>query len=91
HSSGSFVSEDNELFRTGNSYLRYYITEAANKFKNKDPYYQEFYTRKFNEAKTHKHKRALVLTSRKFVKLIYAMLRRQQLYSETGEVLLTTE
>jgi transposase len=91
HSSGSFVSEDNELFRTGNSYLRYYITEAANKFKNHDSYYHEFYTRKYNEAKTHKHKRALVLTSRKFVKLIYAMLHRQQLYSETGEVLLITE
>lgn len=91
HSSGSFVSEDNELFRTGNSYLRYYITEAANKFKNHDAYYHDFYTRKFNEAKTHKHKRALVLTSRKFVKLIYAMLRRQQLYSATGEVILTTE
>lgn len=91
HSSGKLVSEDNKLLMTGNAYLRYYITQAANKFKDKDPYYHEFYTRKYNQALTHKHKRALVLTSRKFVKLIYAMLRREQLYSATGEVLQITE
>ena len=90
-SSGKLVSEDNKLLMTGNAYLRYYITQAANKFKDQDPYYHEFYTRKYNQALTHKHKRALVLTSRKFVKLIYALLRKEQLYSATGEVLPLTE
>ena len=90
-SSGKLVSEDNNLLMTGNAYLRYYITQAANKFKDQDPYYHEFYTRKYNQALTHKHKRALVLTSRKFVKLIYALLRKEQLYSATGEVLPLTE
>lgn len=86
HSSGNLISENNELNRTGNSYLRYYITQATYMFYRKDPIFYEYYTRKYNEALKHKHKRALALTSRKFVKLIHSMLRNNQLYSQTGEV-----
>ena len=81
NSSGKTISEDNELSRTGNVYLRYYISEAANILRRLDTNYADFYTKKYNEALTHKHKRALALTSRKFVKLIFSLLRNNQLYS----------
>ena len=89
--SGKVSSEDNKLLRSGNAFLRYYISEAANKFRLYDPYFCAYYQRKYTEALKLKHKRALVLTSRKFVKLIHAMLRNNQLYSATGEVLPLTE
>ena len=81
NSSGKIVSENNELTRTGNKYLRYYITQAANSCRKHDSIYSNYYSKKFNESLTHKHKRALALTSRKFVKLIYSLLRNNQLYS----------
>jgi hypothetical protein len=61
-------------------YLRYYLVEAANLIRMHDREYAAFYTAKYNEAHTHKHKRALVLTARKLVRLVYALLRTNQLY-----------
>ena len=43
-------------------------------------YTTSFYHKKYNEASTHKHRRALVLTSRKLVRLIYVLLRDSKLY-----------
>lgn len=37
--------------------------------------------KKYNEVPKHQHKRALALTSRKFVRLVYGLLARNQLYS----------
>ena len=41
-----------------------------------------YYDRKFEEVKIHKHQRALALTARKFVRLIYGLLAKGQLYSQ---------
>lgn len=88
NSSGKIVSEDNKLIASGNTYLKYYLQESCNLTRKYDINYAAFYSRKYNEAKTHKHKRALVLTTRKFVRMIYSMLRNNTLYAnpETGEV-----
>ena len=40
----------------------------------------DFYRKKYDEAKIHKHRRALVLTSRKLVRLIFVLLRDNKLY-----------
>ena len=50
-----------------NPYLRYYLGEAANSVRKHILEYAEFYTRKYAEVTKHQHKRALALTSRKFV------------------------
>ncbi|WP_155728997.1 transposase, partial [Ligilactobacillus aviarius] len=68
--SGNFESENTKLSQTGNRYFRYYLVEAANSVKNRVPEYKTFYQRKYAETPKHKHKRALVLTARKFVRLV---------------------
>lgn len=83
--SGDFVSEDNRVSKAGNTYLRYYLGEAANSVRRHIPEYREFYDKKYAEVTTHQHKRALALTSRKFVRLVFGLLVKNQLY--TGEKL----
>ncbi|NLJ75532.1 MAG: IS110 family transposase [Firmicutes bacterium] len=84
--SGSWESERTSLTRTGNHYLRYYLVEAANSVKNREPVYREYYYKKYNEVPKHKHKRALVLTARKLVRLVDVLLRNHQLYTPERSV-----
>lgn len=79
--SGNFRADDTNLSKTGNSYLRYYLIEAASHVKHHIPEYAAFYQKKYDEVKTHQHKRALALTARKFVRLIFGLLANHQLYS----------
>ncbi|MBA9042687.1 transposase [Bacillus aryabhattai] len=81
HQSGRFTAEDTSLSRTGNHYLRYYLVEAANSVRRHVSDYQEYYIKKYNEVPKHQHKRALVLTARKFVRLVDALLRSHQLFT----------
>lgn len=83
--SGDFTSEDNKISKAGSPYLRYYLGEAANSVRKYVPEYADFYARKFAEATKHQHKRALALTSRKLVRLVFGLLAKNQLY--TGEKL----
>lgn len=82
--SGKFKADDKRLSKQGNAYLRYYLIEAANSVKNHLPDYKAFYNKKYTEASTHKHKRALALTSRKLIRLIYGLLDKNQLYTPTS-------
>lgn len=82
HQSGKFNAEDTPLTKTGNSYLRYYIIEAANQVRKYIPEYAEFYNKKLNESTSHKEMRATVLTARKLIKLIYAVMSTRTLYKE---------
>ena len=46
-----------------------------------------YYSKKYREVPKHQHKRALVLTARKLVRLIDALLRNNQIYvAQKGEV-----
>jgi transposase len=78
--SGDFTSEDNKMSKAGNPYLRYYLGEAANNVRKHVPEYAEFYAKKYAEVTKHPHKRALALTSRKFVRLVFGLLVKNQLY-----------
>jgi len=80
YQSADFIAEDTYLKRTGNEYLRYYFVQAADQLRKYLPEYSLYYARKSKEAKTHKHKRALTLTARKAVRLIFALLREEKLY-----------
>lgn len=81
HQSGRFTAEDTALTRHGNQYLRYYLVEAANSVRKHVPEYQAYYEKKAAEVPKHQHKRALVLTARKLVRLVDALLRNHQLFS----------
>ena len=79
--SGNFKSEETRMTKTGNKYLRYYLIEAGNSVKNHLPEYKDYYYKKFGEVTKHSHKRALALTSRKLVRLIFGLLTKNQIYS----------
>jgi transposase len=79
--SGNYSADDTRMTKTGNKYLRYYLIEAANSVKKQIPEYKEFYYKKYDEVTTHQHKRALALTSRKLVRLIFGLLTKNQIYS----------
>lgn len=79
--SGNFKAENTPMSKAGNRYLRYYMIEAAGSVVRHVPQYQDFYQKKFAEVTTHQHKRALALTSRKLIRLIFGLLDKNQLYS----------
>lgn len=80
--SGDFEAEETGLMKSGNRYLRYYLVEAANCLRFHNSEYRNYYLMKYDEVPKHKHKRALVLTARKLVRLIFALLTKDQLYQE---------
>jgi len=86
HQSGPYEAEDTKRIRSGNRFLRYYLVEAANSVKNRDTEFGAFYRKKFKEVTKHQHKRALVLTARKLVRLVDALLRNDQLYTPKRKV-----
>lgn len=79
--SGYFEAETTRMTKTGNKYLRYYLIEAVSSVKMHSKEFNEFYTRKYNEVSRGAHKRALALSARKLVRLIFGLLRHNQLYS----------
>jgi transposase len=78
--SADFTADETRLTRTGNPYLRYYFCEAALAVQRCDREYAAYFQRKFNEARTHQHKRAMVLTARKLVRLVVRLLATNQPY-----------
>lgn len=76
--SADFQAEETPLTRTGNPFLRYYFCEAAFSVQSHDSEYHAYYQRKYDEATKHKHKRAIVLTARKLVRLVVRLLTTNQ-------------
>lgn len=86
HQSGKFKADETNMIRSGNRYLRYYLIEAANSVKNNESEFNDYYKKKYHEVPKHQHKRALVLTARKLVRLVDALLRNDQIYSPKRKV-----
>ena len=80
--SGNFEADATRMTKTGNKYLRYYFIEAANRVKAQIPEYKQFYTRKYEDVSKTPHKRALVLTARKLVRLVFGLLHHNKLYTD---------
>jgi transposase len=79
--SGNYESQRTSMTKTGNRYLRYYLVEATASVMRNEPVYREYYLKKYNEVPKNQHKRALVLTARKLVRLVDVLLRNHQLYA----------
>lgn len=78
--SGKKEAEDKAAVLSGNKKLRYYLVEAANRVRIHDPVFEAYYRKKYAESKTHAHKRALILTARKLVRVIFYLLKENKLY-----------
>jgi transposase len=83
--SGKMKSDNTYLAKRGNRYLRYYLVEAANSVRRYESDYWAYYQKKYDETPKHKHKRAIVLTARKLVRLVDVLLRNHQLYAPPKE------
>lgn len=81
HQSGKFEAENTRLIRSGNRFLKYYLCEAAFSLVRCDKEYSDFYHLKYKEVNRYKHKRALALTARKFVRLVFRLLKDNRLYT----------
>ena len=78
--SGDFESKNTKLIRSGNKFLKYYLCEAALSLVRCDKEYSRFYHLKYNEVNKGQHKRALALTARKFLRLVFRLLKDNRLY-----------
>jgi len=78
---GRFISQNTRLTKVGNVYLRYYTILGADRLRQFNLEYQAYYWRKYHEVPNHQHKRALVLTARKLVRLMYALLTKNVPYT----------
>ena len=81
HKSGNFNAEITNLVKSGNRYLRYYLLEAADSLRRCDSEFRRYYDLKFKEVNRFQHKRALALTARKFVRLVFRLLKDNRLYT----------
>jgi transposase len=79
-SSGGSVSQHTRLTKVGSKYLRYYLILGANTLRQFNLEYKAFYWRKHGEVAKYQHKRALVLTARKLVRLVHALLTKNVPY-----------
>ena len=78
--SGKHESEITRMTKTGNRYLRYYLVEAANSLRVHNEEYKAYYQKKYKEVTRHRHKRAVALTARKLVRLVFALLTKRHLW-----------
>jgi transposase len=76
HDSGRVQGFQPYLARERNPHLRYWFVQAAHTLHRYQPDYRRFYWKKYHEAHKHHHKRAIVLTARKAVRLIFALLHK---------------
>jgi transposase len=77
---GHFVSQTTRLTKVGNLFLRYYLILGADQLRRHNLEYQAYYWRKYQEVTKYQHKRALVLTARKLVRLVHALLTKNVPY-----------
>ena len=80
HQSGNFEASSTRLINSGNRFLKYYLTEATNSAKKHDLELSRFFEKKRTEIPKNPYKRALALTARKFVRIVFVLLRDKKLY-----------
>ncbi len=80
HQSGEFEAQNTRLIKSGNRFLRYYLLEAANSVRRCDSEFRRYYNLKFKEVNKYQHKRALALTARKLVRLVFRLLKDERNY-----------
>lgn len=78
--SGNFKGDVTPRAHTGNAYLRYYLIEAANSVVRHEPTFKSYFEKKKSEVTRSPRKRALVLTARKLIRVIFYLLTNHQIY-----------
>jgi len=68
------------MTKKGNKYLRYYLIQATQKVVRFEPVFKSYYGKKYEESFNHNAGRALVLSARKLVNVIYFMMSNKKQY-----------
>ncbi len=68
------------MIKSGSRYLRCCLLEATNSVRSCGPEFRRYYDLKFHEVNRYRHKRALALTARKLVQLVFRLLKDNRLY-----------
>lgn len=80
--SGNITKNNKGFSQYSNKYLRYYLIEATSScVRFNFPFIKNYYDQKYKEVASHQHKRALVLSARKLVRLIFTLLHKNQYYT----------
>lgn len=82
HQSGNFKGDQTPMTHSGDNYLRYYLIEAAGSVIRYDDTMRTYYQKKYSEDIRSPRKRALALTARKLIRVIYTLLSRHQIYQK---------
>ena len=80
HQSGELEAQNTRLIKSGNRFLRYYLLEAANSVRRCDSEFRRYYDLKYKQVNKYQHKRALALTARKLVRLVFRLLKEGRNY-----------
>ncbi|KLO20831.1 hypothetical protein X275_11050 [Marinitoga sp. 1197] len=80
HQSEKFKAQDSHLEKKGNKYLRTYLVLAANSLKTHNPIFKDYYWKKYRESNKYHHMRALVMSARKLVNLVFYLLKNNTPY-----------
>ena len=80
HQSGLFEGQHTRLIKSGNRFLKYYLCEAAFSLVRCEAEFKRYYNLKYKEVNKYQHKRALALTARKLVRLVFRLLKDNRLY-----------
>lgn len=80
HQSGNFEASSTRMINSGNRFLKYYLIEATNSARKYDLELSRFFEKKRLEIPKNPYKRALALTARKFVRIVFVLLRDKKLY-----------
>ncbi|ANU55114.1 IS110 family transposase [Acutalibacter muris] len=80
HQSGEFEAQNTRLIKSGNRFIRYYLLEAANSVRRCDSEFRRYYDLKYKQVNKYQHKRALALTARKLVRLVFRLLKEGRNY-----------
>jgi transposase len=79
NSSGRFEGQERHLAHERNPFLRHWLVQTAYCLKGHQAEYADYYWKKYREVPKHQHKRALILTARKAVRLVFALLHKGQM------------
>src|SRR5665647_2085828 len=74
HQSGNFEASSTRMINSGNRFLKYYLIEATNSARKYDLELSRFFEKKRLEIPKNPYKRALALTARKFVRIVFVLL-----------------
>ncbi len=80
YQSGTYRSQETHMNKKGNKYLRYYIFKATQTVTRFEPTFKSYYQKKYNEVDRHANGRALALSARKLVNVIYFMMANEKRY-----------